>query len=257
MKKSVFTIVFAGLGLVAAQSAIVLDEPFTYADGSLITVSGGLWATHSGTTPGQVDVTGNKVNITSAETEDVNRFISGGAGLFFNAGILTATFDATFSALPTAGGSYFAHFKDDGTSNFRGRVFATTTGAGSGLFRMGIADTTNTFVPFVLDLSLGTTYSVTLSLDVASGRSSLAINGGTPVAATDATSALNVSTFALRQSTGEGTLALDNLVVDASTPAVPEPSTFVSLIGGVGMLMGFRRLRGSYGSVRRNPAQAR
>ncbi len=56
-----------------------------------------------------------------------------------------------------------------------------------------------------------------------------------------------------------GTSRVDGFTVaDAPVPPpVPEPTTLVSLLGGVGMLMGFRRLRGNYGSTRREPASAR
>lgn len=234
----------AVLAASTAQATIVLNETFTYSDGPLTSTSGGLWVSHSGTAL-QLDVSANKLNITTSESEDANTSITGGAGLFYDAGILSATFDVTFSALPTATGAYFAHFKDAG-NGFRSRLFATTTGATTGSFRLAIADIGSSTVPFALDLSLGVTYSITLALDVAVGRSSLSVNGGTPVVATDTpTSALPITSFAVRQASGEGTLTLDNLTVDASAPAVPEPTTLVSLAGGVGMLMGFRRLRGS------------
>ena len=49
------------------ESALLLDEPFRYTNGPLLIVSADAWAHHSGTTSNQVDVTGEKVNLTSRE----------------------------------------------------------------------------------------------------------------------------------------------------------------------------------------------
>lgn len=225
-----------------SYSAIVLSEPFTYPDGALVGAAGSPWTTHSGAAPGQVNISGNLVNLTSTETEDVNAPLTG-SGSFFNSGTLTATFNVQFSALPTAAGSYFTHFKDATAIGFRGRVFALTTGAASGSFRFGIADTTTPVTTIPTDLSLNTLYSLTLTLDVASGRSSLAVNGGTAVSATDTTTPLAISTYALRQNIGMGTFTMDNLVVDASMAAVPEPSAALAMLSGAAILVARRRRR--------------
>jgi hypothetical protein len=225
-KKLAKTSLFAlGVSLSASNAATVFTENFTYADVSLVGAPGSPWATHSGTTPGQVNVVSGAVVITGSESEDVNANIAGGTGFYYNTGTLTTTFDVTFTALPSGAGTYFLHYKDATASGFRGRVFATTTGAASGSFRFAIADTTTTFAPVTTDLGLNTTYIVTLTLNAATGRSSLAINGGAAVTATDTTSQLNISTVALRQSSNEGTMTIDNIVVDASAAAVPEAST--------------------------------
>jgi hypothetical protein len=226
MKKLAKTSLFAlGVSLSASNAATVFTENFTYADVSLVGAPGSPWATHSGTTPGQVNVVSGAVVITGSESEDVNANIAGGTGFYYNTGTLITTFDVTFTALPSGAGTYFLHYKDATASGFRGRVFATTTGAASGSFRFAIADTTTTFAPVTTDLGLNTTYIVTLTLNAATGRSSLAINGGAAVTATDTTSQLNISTVALRQSSNEGTMTIDNIVVDASAAAVPEAST--------------------------------
>lgn len=235
MNKS-FPLALSSLALTAQASfaAVVFTENFGYPDGPLVGAAGSPWASHSGTA-GQSNVLGGAAVVTGAESEDVNANIAGGSGFFFNDGVLTATFDVNFSALPTASGSYFAHFRDSTT--FRGRVFATTTGAAPGFFRLAIADTTTTVAPVATDLSLNSNYLVTMSLNVATGRSSLSINGGTVVIATDATTPANVSTFALRQATSIGTMSIDNVVIDATVAAVPEASTAaLGLLAGLGLL---------------------
>lgn len=240
MKKTLLALAITTLAATAVQAQTsIFSDNFNYANGSLITVSNGVWATHSGTA-GQVDVANNLVNITQSESEDVNAQIG---GQIYTTGTLIATLDVNFSALPSATTpTYFTHFKDATASGFRGRVFADQTGAAANSFRLGIANTTAAFVNVPLDLALGTTYTLTLSLDVASGVASLAVNGSPAVVATDAATPLAISTYAFRQSAGEGTLTADSLAVSYTAAAVPEPATYAYVIAGLGALvLGMRR----------------
>jgi hypothetical protein len=220
----------------SASATIVTSDSFTYPDGPL--VGQGTWTTHSGTA-NQVDVASGMVNLTQAESEDVNKLL----GSTFTTGTLYAGLSFNFSALPLGAGNYFFHFKDGTTSGFRGRVFATTTGAASGAFRLGISDTTGTPSAIIpTDIALNTNHRLVLSLDAATGRSSLFLDALTEtggVTAIDTTSALGVSTIALRQSTasgaGMGVLRVDDLVVATTfaQAAVPEASSF--LFGGLAL----------------------
>jgi hypothetical protein len=248
MKKCTpFALILLSLSANAAFAVTVFTENFSYPDGVLVGAAGSPWATHSGT-PNQVSVASGAAVLASSGSEDVNAPIAP-AGLFYNSGTLTATFDATFSVLPNATGAYFAHFKDSATG-FRSRVFATTTGATTG-FRLGIADVTNAVASAVFiptDLSLNTTYMLTLTLDVATGRSSLTVAGAGSATATDLTGTpaaltpINASAFALRQGGTLGTVAIDNISVDASVAAVPEASTsLLGLMAGFGLIRRRRR----------------
>ncbi len=225
------------VGMHASDAAVVLSESFGYADGPLISATGSPWVTHSGTTPGQVDVTGGTVNLTSSETEDVNAPLTGAP---YSTGLLTATFSVNFSALPTAVGTYFAHFKDS-TTGFRSRLVANTTDAGTGLFRLGISNaggSVATTTNVATDLALNTTYSVVMTWNLDTLASTLTVNGGIAASAPDTATAITVTSFGLRQSTGMGTLTLDNLSVDY----IPEPSSAM-LLGAMGMLGIIRRRR--------------
>jgi hypothetical protein len=219
MKTYLIPLLAALAAVPSARAALVLDEPFAYADGPLTTVSSGSWSNHSGTAL-QVDVASEKVNLSQAETEDVARGLSGAP---YNGPLLYASFVVNFSALPLAGaGTYFAHFKDDGISNLRCRAFATVTGAASGMFRVGVANSTGTAVIIPKDLMLGTDYTLVMRLNSGTGASTLWFNPGSEAAttdradATDTVTAVGITTFALRQSNaggGMGVLTLDNLKV--------------------------------------------
>ncbi len=218
-----------------SHAATVLSEDFSYDDGPLVTATGSPWATHSGTAE-QVDVASGAITITFAESEDVNAPLDGGS---YTTGVMTATFDVTFTALPSLSGSYFAHFKDD-TFGFRARLVASTTGAADGFFRLGIsngsgsqANTTNV----ATDLSLNTAYSVAMVWNADDLSSTLSVDGGSVVTAPDVATGVAIESFAFRQASGIGTMTIDNLEVDY----VPEPTT--ALLGALGLLGLLRRRR--------------
>lgn len=223
-----------------ASAAVVLTDTFSYPDGNLVGAPGSPWANHSGTTA--VTVASGAAVLTQSNSEDVNAAL---AGAPYASGVLYAGFDVSFSALPGAG-AYFAHFKDDGTSIFRGRVFATTTGAASGSFRIGIANGGNTFVAVPTDLSLNTVYRIVTEYDTATAVATVYVNPVTQTGgatATDVTTAAGITTYALRQATGIGTLTLDNLVVATTfeeARVIPEPAS-LSLLALGGLMLGRRR----------------
>ena len=222
------------------SALVLLTEDFSYNDGALTTVGAPNWTTHSGTA-GQQDVTGGALNLTQAESEDANRGFAAQAG-----GAIFTGVDINFSALPVGTGGYFLHYKD-ATTGFRGRVFATTTGAAAGKYRIGITEgasgTPNTVAA---DLLIGTTYRLVLSTDVVTNDSTVEIVGlGSAVSPADATAPAILSAIATRQSggaSGMGALRLDNMIVATSRiEAVPEPATMLALAGGVAALIRRRK----------------
>lgn len=227
----------AGLlaGLCAVQATVYVDEPFDYSDGPLIEVSSGRWVTHSGSAT-QVDVVSGAAFLTQAESEDVSLAITNVPGDAITEGLLYAGFTVRFTALPSGSGTYFWHFRDTSTFNFRARVFATTTGAGTGKFRFGIANGGNTPVIIPTDCDLDTDYKLVVRYDVTAAVATLWLNPVSEESAvnraqgSDNTTNVPIVFVALRQSlsggNGMGSLFLDNLRIgtvflDVHTPGGP------------------------------------
>src|SRR5438445_12226965 len=144
-------------------AGILVQEPFNYPNGPLVSVSAGVWATHSGTT-GQVEVLSGRAYLTGSESEDVNTTLAGAPYPATTNTVLYASVTVNFSSLPSASGEYFLHFKDTTTSNFRAKLFALTSGTGAGQFRLGVANGTNAVasVTNTTSLSLSNDYRVYL-----------------------------------------------------------------------------------------------
>jgi endonuclease/exonuclease/phosphatase family metal-dependent hydrolase len=218
VKKVVFCIATFLLSATLAGAALLLNDSFSYSDGPLVTVSGGVWVHHSGSA-GEVMVSSGRVFLNEANTEDVNAPLAGqpypASG---TTNVFYASFTVKFTSLPSGGGTYFAHFKNS-SSTFRARIWALTGGAALDRFRLGISSTdasaagaTNT-----MDLRLNTDYTVVTRLVNSNSVSTLWIN---PTAESDASistsegaSTFTVVSYAFRENAGEGALNIDNLRV--------------------------------------------
>jgi len=208
----------ANLVLVVRPNKVTeMYEGFGYdTGGAIVNVTGGFWATHSGT-PAQMQVGSGVVTITDGNSEDVNAPLIDGP---FTNGTLYSSFTLNVSALPTDTGTYFAHFKDATTGGFFGRVYITTHNAASGSYRIGIGTSsgvTNDTAQIAQDLTPGVNYTVVTRLVLTNGASTIWLNPSTEASAsmTDpaTSSPTPITTYALRESTGEGTLTVDNLKV--------------------------------------------
>ena len=207
--------------VVRPNTVTLLNEGFDYdTGGSLLAQSGGFWANHSGTPVGAMQVGSGVVTVTEDNAEDVNAPLIGQPYSASSKQVLYSSFTLNYNGLPGATNTYFAHFKDNSTSGFYGRVYASTINAGDGYYRLGIGNQSAANYPAQLtqDLTPGVNYTVVTRLVLSNGVSTIWINptdesspGMTDSTAAGAPSA--ITTYALRESAGEGTLNIDNLKV--------------------------------------------
>lgn len=232
MKRTVLALVaFVGVAL-SAHASLVYSNSFDYPGqpGDLTTLSAGsplgVWTAHSGGGNGPVGVDSSKATLTEAHAEDVNTVITNASFPSpFTTEILYASFKVNFSGLPSGAGGYFAHFKDESTSNFRCRVFAATNAAWGNSYRLGVQNGSSGPPIYVgKNLDLGTEYKVVLRFK-GSTNSTMWVNPACEATLADTADAADVAsntyhgstTFALRQSlssgAGMGTLTFDDLLI--------------------------------------------
>jgi endonuclease/exonuclease/phosphatase family metal-dependent hydrolase len=222
VKKVVFCIATFLLSATLSGAALLLNDTFSYPDGPLVTVSGGVWVHHSGSVNGEVTVTSGRVFLNEANTEDVNTLLAGQPYLSSGAtNVFYASFTVKFTSLPSSGGAYFAHFKDSSTG-FRARIWALTSGAATGKFRLGISSTSGSVISATspVDLSLNMDYTIVTRLVNSSSISTLWISpaseNDSSISTSESASTFTVVSYALRENTGEGALNMDNLRVGTS-----------------------------------------
>ena len=221
MKKIALCIAVFLLSATLDWAALLLNDSFSYPDGPLVTVSDGAWLRHNGST-NKVMVSSGRVLLSEANTEDVNSPLAGQP--YASSGttnVFYASFTVKFTSLPSSGGAYFAHFKDSSTG-FRARIWALTSGAASGKFRLGISSAIGNVISATLpvDLSLNTDYTVVTRLVNNNSDSTLWINpeseGDAGVTTSESASTFTVVSYALRENSDEGALNIDNLRVGTS-----------------------------------------
>ena len=184
-------------------------------------MSGGTWAHHSGSV-GEVMVSSGRVFLSEANTEDVNALLAGQPYLASGTtNVFYASFTVKFTSLPSGGGTYFAHFKNSSTT-FRARIWALTSGAALDRFRLGISSINSSAASATnaMDLRLNTDYTVVTRLVNSNSVSTLWINptseNDSSISTGEGASTFTVVSYALRESTGEGALSIDNLRVGTS-----------------------------------------
>ena len=209
----------AASSLLTVRSEVVLEESFNYDDGSIVVLAAETWKNHSGGRE-QTEVIDGQLELTQANSEDFHAKLAGEPFKQNRGGTMYASFDVEFTELPSGGGSYFAHFRDDGFG-YRARVIAQTTGAEGGAFRIGVSSKGKSSTAVVdNDLHLETVYKVVIAMSVADASTTLWIDPDDDLAAgvttTDNGSAVDVTGFAFRQANDIGVMLIDNLKVGTS-----------------------------------------
>jgi Lamin Tail Domain/Bacterial Ig domain/Immunoglobulin domain len=221
----------AGFYLVVRQNTNqILVDSFNYAAGSLTTNSALFWAHHSGTTNGELQVANGQITVDGINhAEDVNAPLIGAPYPTNGSAVLYARFSLNCTTLPTAGGAYFAHFKDDTTSDFYCRIWVSSNSPTT--YRVGIGNTgaaSATTAQVASDLSPNVSYTIVARMVVSNGVSTVWVNPVTEAdsGATDSSVVTNgtyVSAFAFRENSGEGILNVSNLVVGTTFNSVIPP----------------------------------
>jgi hypothetical protein len=231
-------------------AAVIFDEKFDYADGSLSSVSGGNWNfnPNGGGSAGQLQVAGGKVMPTFSNGEDVTRSL----GANYASGTLYYSALVTMTAIPGTGqyGAYVMHFSDTESgqsTDFFARLYVKAVD--SQTFNFGVRNrslqASPSDYPTVFDptaISLNTEVAIVVKFDFATLQSTLWVN---PV---DANSASVTDTFtvafagadqtlsqlSIREAAGIGSSMIDQVKVgtefeDVFLVAVPEPGSLALL----------------------------
>jgi hypothetical protein len=224
-------ITLLALGVFAASTASAASfwsESFAYANGDLTAVSTGIWVTHSGTLPTDVQVLNGAAVLTSTNAPDDNRQWTPARSI---TDVTYACFNMTITGTQTAAGTYFAHFMNTGTY-FTARVFAAL-GTGTNSYKLGINTTSATPNWWATELTKGVTYVVAIKYDAATGVSTMWVNpqseASTSIIGNATTIGTAISGFALRQSGGYGVATIDDISVgatfDDACAAAPTPTS--------------------------------
>jgi hypothetical protein len=241
MKKSLLIAALALTAFATQASILYNHNTETFTAGNIAGQND--WVAHNGagSVPVQVATDGAVTLVQGAGSrEDVNIAvtpITAGKTYFFG-----------FDVVVTGGSTnaYFAHFKDAGTgTDFTVRTFITSFGGSDFTFGLSAAGSAPD-VTWAQGLTFGDTYRVVGSYDADTRENRLWVNptniSSTSISFVDPT-ANPVAAFALRQTTGNSTQVISNLIVsdDFTSAAIPEPSMVALLLVGFGIVFRFIR----------------
>jgi hypothetical protein len=262
MKKLLLTIVGVCAMGAHSQATLTFYEGFNYATGAdLATQSASAWANvNSGdnvpVVSGSLNVsglqasTGNSVTFDGAGIDEQRSFTAIASGSVWYSMAFQIT---SLGTLNTTGG-YFAGLAS-GTTNFSSTLWSRNDGAGG--FNIGLANnTTAANVNWAVgSLSLNTTYYIVANFDVDNDTAAYWLNpssanfaaGSAPIATASGltgTVRASLDRFFLRQDSTTATpfVQVDEIRVgttwaDVTPVGVPEPSTYMMLLGGALMMV--------------------
>ena len=214
------------------RQGLLIRESFSGPDASVVSLPG--WATHSGQ-PEQTQTADGALRLTDESTEDVHLEIPGQPFSAEGEAELFAAFDLTMRAMASGSGTYFAHFKGQSNTAFRGRFYLRPVENDAEKFQLGVLPSSSGNPSYAAALlALRQNYRVVLGYQVKSERTRLWLNPLEKTSAPDAesqktTSAVDIVSFAFRQtgqpSGGVGELAIDNLAVGTNLESVLTSAT--------------------------------
>jgi hypothetical protein len=233
--------------MVTPSPSVLFYDPFTYANGSLLTNSGFLWDHRSGTTVGECQVTKGQLQVTAAQTEDVSGTLVGAPYVKNSNTVLYAAFKVKFITLPKSTPDYFAHFASGSTH--RGRIYgAAPTNAAPGSLRLYVSNATDTNTVSAGDLNTNTPCTLVMRYTIDNGATTLWLNPASEsdpgATAADLTNAISISSFNFRQDSSCGaTMLVDDLKVGLSfvavtaTNAAPNPIPLAAQRNGNNLIL--------------------
>jgi len=241
MKKILLGILTSTLVISATHAGVVLSDTFSYGDGLLTALAGGIWSAHSSGGSNPILVTNGQIRVQmiSASAEDDNTAISGAPYLSSDASAkLYSSYTLILSnSVPNTLGTYISHFRGTNTgaaTDFGARVFLLRTNTVSfgavpdGKFRVSIgngaaATNVNDFGQVGLDLATNVVYTIVTRFVPPTGLATIWVNPASesdPSATANdlgtavAPNPFNVFTYAFRQASGGGSIVyVDNLKV--------------------------------------------
>lgn len=241
------TLISIGLAIATTGGvhAELLNETFSYTDGSLVGATGSPWVTNFSDGAGEQNVTSGRLFLDDNETEDTKAWLLP----FVSSGVISATFQLTMDSAGAADTSapekYFTHFVGNDTLGgvgleHIGRVFTYKDTGSSTDTILGLSNSSSTAsVLFATKLALNETYTLTLSYDFATLTSTLTLDGADTIVATDTAATIaRIEGYGFQQQAATGDMFIDNLTI------VPEPKS-TALIFAICALsaVGIRRQR--------------
>lgn len=241
MVRLVGVLAVAILAATQARAIIYAQDDFSYPDGDLTNSSS--WYTFSGSTP--LNVSSQQAIVTGANSADDALDY---AGVHTN-DVIYGHAEINFSDAGS-GTTYFMNFKQQGSFFYVGKVFGSSDGSGG--VTLGISSSANSpDVTWASSLSLNTTYDICFKIDQTGADAVMTLwvnpanEASTSIVSSDASPYHDdLNSIALRQGSGFGTVAVDNLKVGTSFAEVcviPEPSTILLVVTGLLGLLAFRR----------------
>ena len=216
------------------QLGMVLSEAFSYPDGPLIVPSRS-WSFHAPDAPNPTNllVRGERLILSGGNAEDAHRLLDCGLQKVDSGTVFYAGFTVKVTQLPSSGGDFFAHFRDD-KSGFRGRVHLASGSASTGHFRFGLSSGSEAPVFMSSESALGEDHRLVLRYEVSTAACSLwldpADEASTSIRATVEGSTISASNWAFRQAAGIGGMEVDDLAISSRFPDVAHVATAPRLL---------------------------